>query len=117
MAERAAQGRHQGYAPVAPRVIVEGSRVNIIQHPDGRPRKVVLTQNYVVSATNTRIQCVADTMPGSSGAPVFNTRWELIGLHHSGKPYPSDGSAGDRSSWKRRYRVNEGIPIRQSSRT
>ena len=28
----------------------------------------------------------SDTMPGSSGAPLFNNRWEMVGLHHSGWP-------------------------------
>lgn len=27
-----------------------------------------------------------DTAPGSSGSPVFNDQWEVVGLHHSGVP-------------------------------
>ena len=28
------------------------------------------------------IQYLTDTAKGSSGSPVFNARWELIGLHY-----------------------------------
>jgi endonuclease G len=106
-------GTHPGYLTLAPRIVVEGARVNILQHPDGDPLKVVLTQNYVVHRTDTRLQYVADTMEGSSGSPVFNHKWEVVGLHHSGKPYPPDDlGALANKAWKGRFRVNEGIPIR-----
>lgn len=110
----AALGRHRGYVETVSRLIKEGDRVNIIQHPNGDPLKVVLTQNYVAAEmTEKRVQYVADTMPGSSGSPVFNIKWELVALHHSGAPYPPD-SVGDtlKKAWKGRFRVNEGIPMR-----
>lgn len=108
------QGKHRGYLVLTERFIQEHARINIIQHPDGRPMKVVLTQNYVVvDMTNTRVQYVADTMEGSSGSPVFNQNWEVVALHHSGKPYPPDSLTDTlKKSWKGHYRVNEGIPIR-----
>ena len=112
--ELLARGKHRGFLQVAPRFIREHERVNVIQHPNGDPLKVVMTRNYVVvDMTETRVQYIADTMEGSSGSPVFNQNWELIALHHSGKPYPPE-SAGDslKKIWKGRFRVNEGIPIR-----
>ena len=30
-----------------------------------------------------------DTMPGSSGSPVFNDEWMVVSLHHSGVPDPN----------------------------
>lgn len=106
-------GRHRGYLALTPRIVIEGAQVNIVQHPDGDPMKVVLTQNYVVHRTDTRLQYVADTMEGSSGAPVFNQKWEVVALHHSGSPYPPNG-LGElaKKAWKGKFRVNEGIPIR-----
>ena len=59
------KGKHRGYLPLAPRLLQEQDRVNVIQHPDGKPLKVVMTQNYVVKAmSDTRVQYVADTMEG-----------------------------------------------------
>jgi V8-like Glu-specific endopeptidase len=108
------KGKHRGYLTLMPRLIKENERVNIVQHADGKPLQVVMTQNYVVKdMSNTRVQYVADTMDGSSGSPVFNQNWEIVALHHSGEPYPRDSLVNDlKRAWKRRFRVNEGIPIR-----
>lgn len=106
-------GKHRGYLLPAPKgaIFNDLRRVNILQHPSGEPLKVVLTQNYVIRSTETRVHYVADTMKGSSGSPVFNERWQVIALHHSGSPYPEPvGPAED--EWKTKYRVNEGIPMK-----
>lgn len=107
-------GKHRGYLTLAPDKIFEHERVNIIQHPDGDPMKVVMTHNYVVQdMSEARVQYLADTNGGSSGSPVFNEKWEVVALHHSGAPWPPE------SGWdalKKRFKgvtaVNEGIPIR-----
>jgi V8-like Glu-specific endopeptidase len=113
MAELARLGKHRGYLVLTPRTPIEQARVNILQHPNGDPLKVVLTQNYVVKCGATRVQYVADTKDGSSGSPVFNQRWELVALHHSGAPYPAEGLGETlKKTWKGRFRVNEGIPMR-----
>ena len=107
-------GKHRGYLQPIDRYVKARDRVNIIQHPKGDPLKVVMTQNYVAADMGTsRLQYVADTMPGSSGSPVFNTNWELIALHHSGTPYPPDSVKDTmKKAWKGVFRVNEGIPMR-----
>ena len=95
---------------LSPLILVEDQRVNILQHPNGQPMKVVMTQNYVCHTTETRVQYVADTMAGSSGSPVFNNRWEVVALHHSGSPYPPEAVADKvKKAWKGRFRVNEGV--------
>ncbi|BAY95942.1 MULTISPECIES: trypsin-like peptidase domain-containing protein [unclassified Tolypothrix] len=105
-------GKHMGYLLLQPKQVIEYSRVNIIQHPKGGPLKVVMTQNYVVHTTDSRVQYVADTEDGSSGAPVFDHNWRVVALHHSGNPYPSDPlSSVIKKVVKGRFRVNEGIPI------
>lgn len=106
------KGKHRGYLPLTPRLLQEHDRVNVIQHPDGKPLKVVMTQNYVVKTmTDTRVQYVADTMEGSSGSPVFNQTWEVVALHHSGEPYPPE-APDPVKPWRGQFRANEGIPAR-----
>jgi V8-like Glu-specific endopeptidase len=107
-------GRHRGYLLLAPAMIVERERVNIIQHPNGNPQKAVLTQNYVIhDMSETRVQYLADTMPGSSGSPVFNRRWDVVALHHSGGPHPPQKLSDTlQSALKGHFRFNEGIPMR-----
>lgn len=108
------KGWHRGYLVLHSELVKENDRVNIIQHPNGDPMKAVMTQNYVVGdMSESRVRYVADTMPGSSGSPVFNRKWEVVALHHSGKPYPPDDpETAGKKAWKGRYRVNEGVPIR-----
>ena len=108
------RGRHRGYLLLAPRDIVEHERVNIIQHPNGNPQKVVLTQNYVLANMSAdRVHYLADTLPGSSGSPVLNRYWEVIALHHSGGAHPPQKANNNlQKVLKGLYKFNEGIPIR-----
>ena len=59
-------------------------RVAIIQHPGGMAKQVALHDNLVTFADATRVQYLTDTLPGSSGAPVFDARWRVVALHHAG---------------------------------
>lgn len=63
----------------------KGMSVNIIQHPRGRPKTIAIRNNYLLERTDQYLIYDTDTLPGSSGAPVLNDRWELIGLHHYGE--------------------------------
>jgi V8-like Glu-specific endopeptidase len=106
-------GAHRGYLMLSARGVVDRERVNIIQHPGGRPMQVVLTQNYVVSISDHRLQYVADTMEGSSGSPVFDRNWRVVAIHHSGKPYPPEGAFDSaKKMMAGKWRVNEGIPLK-----
>ncbi len=108
------RGRHRGYLLVAPRQLVEHERVNIIQHPNGNPQKVVLTQNYILADMSAdRVHYLADTQPGSSGSPVLNRYWEVVALHHSGGAHPPQKASNNlQKVLKGLYKFNEGIPIR-----
>lgn len=66
-------------------ILIE-ERVNIIQHPSGRPKQVALRDNVVTDLLPDFLHYRADTEPGSSGSPVFNDQWQLVALHHSGVP-------------------------------
>lgn len=78
-------------------------RVYIIQHPAGGPKKVGMHHNEVRYIDTDVVQYLTDTLPGSSGAPVFNERWEVVALHH----WSLDG----RTDAGRREIRNQGICI------
>jgi V8-like Glu-specific endopeptidase len=58
--------------------------LNIIQHPKGMPKRVSVRENQLIDVLDNFLQYKTDTAPGSSGSPVFNERWEVVGVHHSG---------------------------------
>ena len=68
----------------SPSTITRGERVNVIQHPRGRPKEVAIRSNDVIGVLKTVVRYRADTEPGSSGSPVFNDAWDLVALHHAG---------------------------------
>ncbi|NEU83371.1 endonuclease [Nostoc sp. UIC 10630] len=101
--------------------VILGEYVNIIQHPSGQPKQLALRENRLVDLFDDFLHYKTDTAPGSSGSPVFNDQWEVVGLHHSGVPQKDeqgrilaiDGQVWtselgeDRIAWE----ANEGIRI------
>jgi V8-like Glu-specific endopeptidase len=59
-------------------------RVNIIQHPGGHYKKISMQNNFVAYADARVIQYTTSTEPGSSGSPVFDNDFEVVGIHHGG---------------------------------
>lgn len=86
--------------------ITRGDLVNIIQHPGGGPKQLGLSFDVVAFVGEGRLQYLSDTLPGSSGSPVFDKDWNLVALHHSGGWLVEPGSAE-----KRTYYRNEGILV------
>lgn len=75
-----------------------GDPINIIQYPGGRPKSVVVHNSNLLHLENdTDLMPYAwynsDTEPGSSGSPVFNRHWEVIGVHR--RSVPRTNSAGE----------------------
>jgi V8-like Glu-specific endopeptidase len=93
-------------APLANRPITKGDRVAIIQHPGGQPKQVAFHNNLVTFADDRRIQYVVDTMPGSSGSPVFDAEWKVGAVHTRGGHLPEPGNDTV-------YR-NQGTPIHRA---
>ena len=81
--------------------------VNIIQHPAGELKQISLYHNIITYYDDRIVQYLTDTLRGSSGAPVFNSKWDVVALHHSGGE-KRNGEVELPSGFKSR---NEGIVI------
>jgi hypothetical protein len=77
--------------------------VTVIQHPNGGTKQICFTDNKVSAVFGNVLQYATDTEPGSSGSPVFNQQWQIVGLHHRG-----GGLAGPDG---KKYFTNQGIAI------
>ncbi|MEA2665955.1 MAG: hypothetical protein QOI11_2899 [Candidatus Eremiobacteraeota bacterium] len=60
--------------------------LNIVQHPDAGYKQLALRENQLVDVADAFLHYMTDTACGSSGSPVYNDRWEVVALHHSGVP-------------------------------
>lgn len=87
--------------------IITLEHINIIQHPRGEVKQVVIRENRLLDSFEGKdivLHYEADTEPGSSGSPVFNDQWEVVAVHHSGVPRTDENGnilKRDRSVWKR----------------
>lgn len=73
-----------GYLELKDKTVHKNDFVNIIQHPGGDYKQISLYHNIVTHTTERVIQYLTDTLKGSSGAPVFDSDWNIVALHHSG---------------------------------
>jgi len=92
------------YLPLKEVTVQKDDFVNIIQHPGGDTKQIALYHNVVMAINNERVQYLTDTLPGSSGSPVFNVQWDVVALHHAGGEMKLVGAAD-------KLLVNEGINI------
>ena len=83
-------GSKYGFISLRPTVSYPiGLRLNVIQHPQGRKKEVVVQQNELTDVHTNIIHYFSDTDYGSSGSPVFNNTWDLMALHHAREPSES----------------------------
>lgn len=105
-------GMKWGCLKLKPIDVKVNDKVNIIQHPAGGPKQIAMNDNEVKYVDETVVQYITDTLPGSSGSPVFNDNWQVIALHHSGGsiPEPSTNSIHFRNEGIRIGAVIKDIP-------
>ncbi|MFM7448734.1 MAG: trypsin-like peptidase domain-containing protein [Leptolyngbyaceae cyanobacterium] len=63
--------------------MVNGDPIHMIEHPGGRPKEIVVFNNRLIRAHQDFLEYQTDAEPGSSGSPLFNTDWQVVGLHQS----------------------------------
>ena len=102
--------------------ILEGEPVNIVQHPGGRPKEIAFRDNRLLALVDDDVMTYStDTDVGSSGSPVLNDQWELVGLHRSsieatdgrGRPVDRHGRPIDESTPEtlRTWTANKGSRV------
>lgn len=100
-----------GYCPLSrtPDRHQLGINANIVQHPEGRKKIVVLRNNLIVARDDDsgRLFYETDTLEGSSGSPVFNDLWDVVALHHYGEANEDVVLPGGTTTRS----VNEGIRV------
>jgi endonuclease G, mitochondrial len=76
------------YLRLNPRLgkINEGEAITIIQHPSGLPKQIAIRQNQLIKLEVDALVYTSDTSAGSSGSPLFNDTWQVVGLHSAGVP-------------------------------
>jgi len=84
----------------------EDQKVYIIGHPRGGTLQLSFQDNHLLDHQDPLIHYRTPTDNGSSGSPIFNRTWMLLGLHHAGSDEMQclNGKEGN-------YSANEGIYI------
>jgi V8-like Glu-specific endopeptidase len=78
----------------------------VIGHPEGLAQpQFSLYDNALIDYDATWIHYRSPTEGGSSGSPVFDVQWDLIGLHHGGSFYMPRLHGGGT------YEANEAISL------
>lgn len=72
--------------------IVIGEPLFILQHPQARPLLLAPGSVTTLAADGRTVAYSANTLPGSSGSPCFNTDWALVAIHHTGNLQGNRGS-------------------------
>jgi len=89
-----------------PPALNEKARVCIIGHPGGAGLSLSLQDNLLLDYDEQRMHYRTPTENGSSGSPVFNKQWKVVGLHHKG-----DSRMPKLNGKPGAYEANEGIRI------
>jgi endonuclease G len=101
--------------------LLKGELIHSIHHPEGQPRQVSLRENRLMALLEHWLHYETDTEQGSSGAPLYNNQWQVVGIHHLGVEKRDDQgrvlalggglwspAMGERQKW---WYANEGLRI------
>ncbi len=85
-----------------------GTRVNVLQHPNGNPMRLGFRDNFVVVGDDDGLSYLTDTQFGSSGSPVCDDHWFVAALHSGSR---NISAAGLEIRGHKVRRENYGIPM------
>ena len=94
--------------PLSPelRLTNDATRAYVIGHPRGYDQpQFSIQDNLLIDHDDSRLHYRSPTEGGSSGSPVFDERWNVIGLHHAGSATMS------RLSGRGTHQANEALRI------
>lgn len=81
--------------------------VNVVQHPGGASKQLGIRNNLVAGLEENDLAYFTDTEGGSSGSPVCNDEWKVLGLHKaSSMSFGELNYQGKKTAW-----VNVGTRI------
>jgi V8-like Glu-specific endopeptidase len=88
--------------------LAQGSRLNIVQHPLGGALRYAIRNNFYVGQGDQayHLRYLTDTEPGSSGSPVLDDQWQVVGMHHAWRDIPEEEYQGETIKYH-----NQGIAI------
>ena len=86
--------------------VYDGAYVYVVGHPGGGGLQLSIRGNDLIDTDGIRLHYRAPTKPGSSGSPVFDEAWQLVGVHH----YGSDNLSALRHQTGR-YKGNQGTML------
>lgn len=66
--------------------ILIGEQFSVVQHARGGPKQISLRANQFAGTSGDFLHYHGDTAPPTSGAPLFNDQWEVIGMHRASVP-------------------------------
>ena len=66
--------------------IEEGNFISIIHHPNGELKQVSIRENRLMNKKREVLVYASDTSTGSSGAPCFSDKWQVVAIHRRGVP-------------------------------
>jgi Trypsin-like peptidase domain len=75
-------------APATKPSFFKGGHIFIVQHPNKQPKKIAFGFGKLegMDAAEQRVRYKVNTLPGSSGSPCFNEKYEWVALHNMGDP-------------------------------
>lgn len=87
-----------------------GTRVNLLQHPNGKAMRLGFRENFVVVGDPQVLSYLTDTNLGSSGSPVCDDGWFVAALHAGSRNISAENIE---IRGRKIRRENHGVPLRR----